>query len=364
MATIYRLDCYDTSGVLQKTLTDFTALSYTRRVNSPGVVQFGLRGDHPILASIADKWQIDVYRKPDGQAWAREITGLVRMDKWTNAESSKYSGFCNGLMDMLSYSVIAWYAGYANRSTFSAVEAETIMKTLITYNATTSATTGNGRKRTHTQSLFTGLSVEADGANGNVLTWNCMGDNLLETLQNLAKVGGGDFDLVKTSATTWQFRWYTGQLGTDRSATVKFALNLGNMANPEYTSNRTQEATAAIVGGQNDGSNRTFVTRTGTNYSASNDIEIFVNATDVDSTAGLNTRGDQKLSEAQAVQEFSFKVLQAPKTLYGVHYTLGDLVTAVNPFDGTEYTQKVQAVTVTLDDQGNENISVELSSPL
>ena len=360
----YRLDIYDTAGVLQYQLTDFTGLYFVKRVNSPGIIQFSVSGDHEILGHIADKWVVEVWRRQD--TWTREAIGLYRMLTWVHGTQSTAMLFCNGIMSMLDWRIIAWTAGYADRSKFTGVNAETIANTLVKYNATTSATVVNGRLR---DGSISGVSVEVDGNEGNSLDWFCAYDNLLESLQELAQVGGGDFDLVqltpKTTPTTWQWRWYKDQLGSDRSTDVTFALARGNMANPVYQDNKTQEKTVAVVGGTGEGNLRDYVIRTGSGYHITdNNIEMFVGATDVDTTAGLNTRGDQKLAEVEAVKSFSFDVLQIPSCLYGVHYFLGDKVAAVNPYNDVSYIVKIQAVMIGMEDDGSERIAVEMSEPL
>lgn len=358
MPSTYRLDVYNTSGVLQYMLTDFSALAYTKRINAPGMVQISLPGDHVLIGNMADKWQLEVWRLPPGGSWGREITGLYRYGSWTYGDQgSRFAAVCPGIMTMLAWRIVAWYAGTTNRSKFISAKSETIMKRLADYNAAANATTGNGRIRTGT---ITGLSIESDGANGNTLDWFCSFENLLATLQKLARVAGGDFDLVKTSATTYQFRWYTGQLGTDRTATVIFSIERGNMSQPKYEENRAKEKTVALVGGQGEEADREVVVRTGSNYHVTNNnVEAFFNATDINTTAGLNARGDEKLDEAEAREDFSFKTLEAPQTIYGVDYFLGDKVTAINPFDGTSLTLKVNAVNVTLDEGGQESVTPE-----
>jgi hypothetical protein len=199
------------------------------------------------------------------------------------------------------------------------------MKTLVQYNAGASATTANGRIR---DGVIEGITVAADGGFGNVISKGCAYENLLEALQKIAAIGGGDFDLVKTGAATWQFRWYTGQRGTDRTDSVLFALERGNMAAPEYTHDRVDERTVAIVAGQGEESDRAVEVRTGPDYAADNDIETFVEASDLTTTAGLQSRGDTELEESRARQQFEFAVLQTPGCFYGVHYGLGDLVKA------------------------------------
>ncbi len=269
---------------------------------------------------------------------------------------------------MLAQRIVAYNANTTNRSKFTTTACETIANTLVKYNATTSGTTGDGRDRAAAGGHpFTGLSVEADGAAGNSVDYYCSRKNLLEALQELSDLsGGGDFDIVKTSSTAWQWRWHTGQLGTDRSATVTFALDRGNMANPQFWDSKASEKTVAIVGGQGEESERDIAVRTGTNYSVTNDIEMFVNATDIDegATAALQAKGDQRLSENEATKAFSFDALETENLQYGVNYFLGDKVTAINPYDGTSYTLKIKGVTVTLGSDGRESIALEMSEPL
>jgi hypothetical protein len=116
--------------------------------------------------------------------------------------------------------------------------------------------------------------------------------------------------------------------------------------------------------GPGEDAGRDYVTRTGANYASGNDIEVYVDAKNVTfgDTAGLNARGDHKVKEFQALKEFEFTCLEAPSTLYGVHYFLGDLVTAINPITGASLTLKVKSVAVSLDSEGQETISPEFAT--
>jgi hypothetical protein len=181
-------------------------------------------------------------------------------------------------------------------------------------------------------------------------------------LQDLARVGGGDFSLSKSGATSYQFNWHDGQLGTDRSATLVFSVAHGNMARPVYRHKRSDERTVAVVAGEGEAAERDTVIRTGANYAAGNDIELFVDARDLDSTAAYNARGDQKLDEAEARAELAYTVLQTPASAYGKHYGLGDL--AGYQFGALNGTHKVMAVHVSIDgdgQRGREVIDVEMA---
>lgn len=357
-AANYYLNVYDLAGDLRAVVTDFTSLSYTRRVNAAGMLTMTLRGDHPLPAAIQDKWQVEVWRKPAEGTFGRDFVGMYRMGEYYHGDNGPKAVLtCPGLMSMLGWRIVAWYANTANRSAFTAQPAETIMKTLVSYNAGSGATTGNGRLRTGT---IAGLTVESDGGGGNSLDWYCAYENLLETLQKLAPIAGGDFDVVKTAADAWQFRFYSGQLGTDRTASVYFGVGLGNMANPQYKEIRIEEKTAAIVGGQGEDNSRAIVVRSGPDYSAANDIEMFEAAPDVGSEDGLEARGDAALDEQRAERSLAFDVLQTPATTYGVHYSLGDRVSAINPFGGETLAVKVDEVTITLDEDGAERIDIRV----
>lgn len=369
---IYRFDFYDKAGDLQYILSGkaesvYLASSYTKTVNGPGLVTINLPGDADLLLGIEDKWQVEVWRKPDGQNWAREMIGLYRKLDWRFTDQSRATLTCPGLMEMLRWRIIDYPEDTANKTAFAGVKAETIANTLVKFNATDAATTANGRGRNGATGYpFSELSIEENGSAGNTIDWYCARANLLDTLQDVAEIGGGDFDLVKTSATTWQWRWYEGQLGTDRTGSVIFAMKRGNMANPSYTEDRTQSATVAIVGGKTTDDARDIERVTGTGYAVDNDIETFVTGISVkgdieaDVTAALKDRGRQELEDRKDKTSFQFEVLQTENTRYGVDYFLGDLVTAVNPITGDNITMKIKTVSVSMDATGDEQINVDM----
>lgn len=358
----YRIDIKDPAGVIQAVVTDYLELSYSKQVNHPGLLTFAINGDHPAFSLLSHKSQVEVWRRNTAMSvpWYCDFYGLYLGlgREFTNKDTAYIS--CPGQMWFLSTRRIAWYAGTLDRSKFTTDPAETVMKTLVNYNACAAATVVNGRIR---DGAITGLSIEADGANGNTVDWFCSYDNLLESLQKLADIAGGDFDLVKTGAQAWEFRWYTGQLGTDRSATVKFALLLGNMALPRYERDRVEEKTVAIVGGQGEEAARTVVVRTGPDYAADNNVETFVDARDVSTAAGLNSRGDRELEGTRATEDFSFSVLQTPSCYYGRHYFLGDLVTVNRWFDNTDVAQKIDSINVAFNQNGEETIDIGMKTP-
>lgn len=365
MSAEYRLLLYDTSATKRADVVNFVKIGYTKQVNRAGLAKFQLPGNHPMVSQIADKWIVEIWRRNAdlGVPWYPDWAGLYREQDRAYKRTDEFLGAAVGNLEMLAWRQVLWPAGQANRSLFTAVKAETILKTLVTYNATAAATVANGRWTDGAWSDRT-ITVQADAAGGATLSLPCHGDNLLETLADICKigVGGGDFDLVRTGGTTWEFRWYLGQRGVNRSSSVLFATEFGNMAEPWYSESRIGEKTVAVAAGQGEKAERRTRTRTGPNWAAANDIETFVDDKSAKTDAELDLSADKRLAEKRAKLEYGFQILQTRSTAYGLHYCvngdIGDLVKA--RYFGIETIQKIDRVTVEYSGRGVEKIKPEM----
>jgi hypothetical protein len=367
MAAEYYIILRNPAGAKVAEITDFQELSYSKRIWEPGLLKFKLNGQHKdvLAGKFTNNAQAEVWRRNAAQGidWYCDFYGLFRGELYeTPANVDYFTASCPGQMTILSWAYVMYPDRLDNRSIFTGLPAETIMKTLVGYNVTALATTANGRINDWpVATLQQAVTVEMDLGRGNVQDWKCGSLNLLTTLQDLAQIAGGDFDLIKTGLATWEFRFYPGQRGTDRTATVKFSQAQGNMANPSYTYDRINEATVAIVGGRGDGSTQQFTTVFSPQYDpANNYIETFVHASNADTDAYLAAKGNEYLYAAQARRKLSFKVLQTPAVQYGRDYFLGDLVSAF--YKGITFQQKFFGVSVTYRPGGDvlEEISVEM----
>lgn len=350
MATEYAIVIKSRDGTCQNILTGqtngFRWVSYKAEVNAVGLLMFDLDASHSAIANLEQDGQIEVWRRDaaNGVDWYVDFEAFF-VDEERRADDDGLTTFraiCPGQMDLLAREVVAWPANTDDRSLFSSVAASTIMTALVQYNATSDATTGNGRILTSDQ---TNITCESDAAAGNTLTFACAQQPLIEALQDVARIGNRDFWLERTGAQAWTFRTAT-YLGTDRSSSVTFALNYGNMSNPILRRNRLNEKTVVIVGGQGVEDDRSFEVRTGTNYNATyNSKVVFCPATQYTTSAGLQAAGDVRLDELRARDDLTWDIIQTPGSLYGVHYELGDLVTGY--FQGVTATKQITSVTVT-----------------
>jgi hypothetical protein len=372
MTASYRLHILTAAGVLKHILAvnpsssdptkgGFLELAYINQVNAVGDCAFTLDGAHVALPDLTDRAQVEVWRSdPDNSiAWYRDWSGMfLDEERWMSDGLSLFKAACKGDQWLLNDRIDAYDADTNLKTSFVGVPGETVMKYIVYSNFTPGiATVANGRdvngETTNT------VNINASTGAGNSVDWKCARDNVLETLQKLSAIAGGDFDVIKIAPTIWNFIWYTGQRGTDRTASVVFSLDHGNMAEPHYSKARSGRITSVIVGGTGVASERLIAARTGNGYAAGNNIEAFYNGSSQTPTAsGLNALGDQYLFEHRDQEQFGFKVLQTPACLYGRDYFLGDKVTA--KFLTITTTPKITSVSVSVK-SGQDQVDIGLS---
>jgi hypothetical protein len=372
VAARYWLNILDISGSVVAQLSDnnanagFQYLVATKKRNDVGILRAIISQETPqaaVFNDLADGEMLMAELKRSDPAADIDIytewRGFVRPTE-READGVLLPMQIEGVHEnaLLEWRRVFWKAGTANRSMFSAVAAETVAKLLVQYNATASATTAAGRATNGAYSSFP-ITIEADAAQGGVISANYAWLNLLPALQRITVLGGGDFSLEYDSvAHSWEFQWHRPYLGTDRSAEVVFSLDRGNMQKPVLGLTNPWEATVAVVAGQGQGEDRTLVVRTGPNYSSDFSREVFIDARDLSTTAALEDRGDQRLDDMKSRNILDFQIMQTDGLKYGRDYFLGDLVTW--RFSGLTGTQQIDSVEIELSDGKTEEIKVGL----
>ncbi len=362
MAAEYYIQLRDPSGVKIAVITDYLDLSYAKKVNEPGLATIKLDANSPVVALFTTNAQIEIWRRnPDTNInWYCDFYGLFRSEeRATPFDRDVFTAMCPGQMTILSWAHVMYYDGYDTQSIFTQLPAETVMKDLVKWNVTSSATTANGRFiNWPTSGLYGGITNEVDAGRGNVIDWKCPRKNLLTELQDVAKIANGDFDFVKTGNLTWQFKFYPGQLGVDRTASVVFSIQYGNMANPIYIFDKINSSTLAVVGGRGESYFMNYQIVYGDLYNATNNyIETFVSANDYDTPEYLQAKGKERLYLAKERRHLSFQVLQTPSTQYGRDYFMGDLITA--NYNSIIFQQEIRGITINFSD-GQETVDIEM----
>jgi hypothetical protein len=201
-------------------------------------------------------------------------------------------------------------------------------------------------------------------------------EKLFKGIQDIALATDFDFDVVGTGAGLFEFRTYAGQRGADRSTVgldtftalngagnppVVFSIENETMQDVVKSLPRNEEKNRYLVLGQGHDAARTVTVSedaTLQDDSPWNLCEDTVNATVQGDAAALPDVGVAALAKAKPKTGLTFRVLQQPKQLYGLHYTWGDIITA--KFDDAETHLKITGMSGSFAD-GGERIELEFS---
>lgn len=361
MAPQYTIFIRTSAGAITANLTAMIGVKISRVLNGFDIAQTVITGSDPNAQYITYGAYVEIFRRDitAGVPNQREFAGVIYQSKATINEVTTISFMAVGFEILLQNRIIAYFAGVANRSVFAAQPAETVMKTLFNYNAGSLATTANGR---FLNGVITGATTGATSGAGNTISVGVAGQNLLTAMQSIQEIAGGDFAVIYTAPATFTFTWYTGQRGADRSATVIFSTATGTIGELVIEQLRIDDFNAVIVAGVGAESARAIVTRPAVLPTGFDLREQWIDARNgQNTTAALQSTGDLELGLATKGRvTYSAQILQTPAMRYGVEYFIGDLV-SVYTGSGT-VTQKVNAVALSMDSQGREQIQIELIS--
>lgn len=362
MAPVYVVALRQPSGTLIRISSDFLDIAISRTVNAPDVAVIIYDSNSRDVVQLSHGKIVTISRVDDsaGISESVEFNGIIRRIVRTVNDRTTYEVTCVGMLGLLGTRIVAYKAGIANRSKFTSSPAETILKNLFTFNIGASATTANGRIMAGN---ITGMTTAATAGTGTVLSVSVAYQNLLSAMQKIADDGGGDFDLLYTAPATWTFTWYLGQLGTDRTATVKLSVPLGTIGELIVSDDRIDDFTAVIVGGEGEDKARRVATRPATLPTGLDLREYFADARNLKkATLGRLRNHGQIILNRQARKRVTYtaSVIQGGQFRYGRDYFLGDLVTIL---DGTTaITQKIQGVDLAFTADGKESIDVTLAN--
>lgn len=357
MAPISYVQIRDPNGVKKAVFTatgrdgganGFLYVTWKKRVNGTDIAELAVNAANPDAIYLLDKYQLEIWRADYavGLTDYQSFDGIIRDDQPYTDEDNRDRLIVRayGANSLLARRRIAYPANELNYTLFTATPAETVLKRLVRYNCDpTYAIVANKRDR---QPNTLNLTIATDLARGNVIDWSSGGrTNLLDELNKVAALAGGDFKVYKNGVASYLFEFYPNQLGTNRTSgtnPVVFSKDRGNMRAPKLIRNRSSEKTVALVGGRGENDTRNMRIRTGANYSATNDIEIYIDGRNATTNAALDDIGDQALIEARFRNVIQYDVLQTPLYYIEKDYFLGDLVLA--QYAGISVNQQVYEI--------------------
>lgn len=375
MAPKYSIIIRNRAGDKIAEISDYNELRYTKKRNSPGELTFSLNDDHPVIADMAEDFYVEVWRlnKAYGLSKYKDFEGIFRGEErvTTSPNGGTFTAYCPGILDWFNDRYVLYTPGLEGKSSFSAIKDEAIASTLVQYNAGSDATDLNGRVRS---GIFPYpgfpapyITVETEAGRGqDVEYWEAHEENLLTNLQQLAKIYKFSFDLVKTmneTDRTWEYRYYpaySAGLEQDKTASVIFSMDRGNVRKITYTYDRRKERTVFLGALKLTAAAKTYRARASYKFTESpfNNREMWISATNTDNEDELYAELDKERAEYEAKPRISVEVLQTPSTYYGLHYNIHDYVTGI--YKDKNYIFAVDSVDVKVTNSDREQIDVGL----
>jgi hypothetical protein len=158
-------------------------------------------------------------------------------------------------------------------------------------------------------------------------------------------------DIVSPTETTLELRTYATVRGVDHTASsgdpIILSPEMGSLANCRLVIDRSQEVTFAVAGGSGEQSKRLIRTAfdaTRIVESPFNRIEAFGDYANVSDGAALQDIADAMVRAGRPLIEFTADVVETDGATRGIHYDLGDMVTA--SFRGVQYDCRLDVVEV------------------
>lgn len=203
----------------------------------------------------------------------------------------------------------------------------------------------------------TGMGLQADPLIGTSVTGRARWQPLLELLQELAQKGGGLGFRVRQVSNALQFQTY---MPVDRSGTIQFSVDKGNLASYAYKAARSA-VNYAYVGGGGEGTARTVrEAQDSTEIATWRRIERFVDRRDTTDTTELDQEAAKTLTEGKGETSVTVVPVDLPGSAYLTDYDLGDKVSAV--VDDT-ITDVIREVKITLTPDGPQRVQPSIGTP-
>jgi hypothetical protein len=342
----YSVRVTDAFGVYRDTISNFTdprsgggaALDYVLNVGKAGICRLTV----PWPAVDDNLFVLDGRLFPMRSIHGRqpyrdgEAAFLIRCWEKGEDETTVVGYHGNSLM----WRRIVAYAAGSSYSSKSATFADNLIKAFWLENFGASIV-GADRKGVETQAdisayVTTQANLSAGASIGKAAAWRNVGDVIQEIGQ--ASTTAGTYlaaEIVAPSESGLEVRTYTTQRGGDHRASsgqpVILSRDRGNLENARLIIDHSQEATFIIAGGSDTGANRLTATAVDTVRMAAspfNRIERFVDMGNVSDATQLQDEADAALWAARPLVVFTGDLIEGGNTIRGLHFDLGDMVTA------------------------------------
>lgn len=362
MAGTYELWLADDQGNRKLLVDDFLALNASKVDGDRGVINVTLKANFD--DSLLNKdWQWHLWRGPAGGTLSLFNAYLIRKVTYQTIGSEQtiivkgYDG-----KDILNRRIVAYAAGTDEAAKTDA--SDDMMKEIVEENL--GATAGGDRDMS---ALF---NIQADVSVGPTLTKQFPWRNVLDVLQDLqeaSRAAGTEvfFDVVPIPSPTtlsWNFRTATGQPGADLTSganQVVFDQERGNMIDPSYSEDATDERNYVYGLGQGEGEDREQQEVEDTTSSTASfwaRSEGYADARLEEEANGVREEARAVLEKSRAQIYFSATPVDTRGTRFGRDWNWGDKVVA--RYRGLEFWSIIKTVMISLRAGTGERINARL----
>lgn len=346
MSITYSARVTDAFGQNARTITNFTdpiggggaALDYVLNVGKAGICRLTVPWPAVDDSLFVLDGRIFPMRSIHGRSPYNDNGAAFLIRGWEKGEDETTVVGYHG--NSLMWRRIVAYAAGSSYSSKSATFADNLIKAFWAENFSSSIVSAD-RKGVETQADISGYvgqqpDLSAGPSVGKAAAWRNVGDAIGEIAQ--ASTTAGTYlaaEIVATTEGALQLRTYTQQRGVDHRATsaqpVILSRERGNLENARLVIDHSQETTFIIAGGQGEGANRLVATAVdATRMAASplNRCERFLDMGNVSDATQLQDEADAALWAGRPLTIFTGELIETGNTIRGLHFDLGDIVTA------------------------------------
>lgn len=340
-------------------LTGWTNLDATLNFNAPAagtvtlpahpyVMNQLVPGNRLVVIRDQDIWTAGPMEEPTNYRWSLDEPGVGEVDINFSDDLATIAGHITWPEPALT-----WAGQHGDTwRTFTATNAETIIRTIVSENAGPGAITA---RRIPNLVLDT---IATAGTNTAVKT---RFEPVLDVCRAAASTGGGIGFRTRQDGSQIKFGCYTP---ANKSATARFSTGLGNLRGVSYKQTAPTSTHALVAGTETEGSTvRTYLEVADTAAaSAWWRVEKYVDGGAADNSAGeLTAAGTSEIAEGAAPVELAVVTIDTPELKAGRDYGLGDKVAIALPH-GLQLTDIVRSIHLQATPDGGEQVSSVIGS--
>lgn len=339
------------------------ALDYALTVGNVGALQLTLPASFDSSLLRLDG-RIGVWRSINGRTPQLDGQAIFFIRTWRYTETTT-TVTAYSANELLRRRIIAYYAGSAFAAHTTPTSAGNLIKDLVSENMGSSISSAD-RIGAETQAdIGALLSIQADLNDGTSLATQCAWRSLETVVRDLCDAATQvsnymAFDIVAPTEQTLELRTYEFVRGVDHTASsdrpVILSPQRGSLENCVLLVDRSTEVTVGIAAGSGEGTSRITASSIDTarmGESPFNRREAMGDYNNVSDPGALQDLADALVRAGRPRTEFTADIIETDGATRGIHYDLGDMVTA--EFRGQQYDCRLDVIGVTLGGGGQRS---------